>query len=95
VTGTLFTLTFAVAAPFWALMILLPRWSWTARIIGSPLIVAGPLLIYAVVVIPAMGDVLPAVTAPTLDGLRQLLGTADGTTAAWAHMIAFDLFVGR
>ena len=35
-TGTLFTLTFAVAAPFWALMILLPRWTWTARIIKSP-----------------------------------------------------------
>jgi ABA4-like protein len=34
-TGALFTLTFAVAAPFWALTILLPRWSWTARIIGS------------------------------------------------------------
>ncbi|MEV0809816.1 abscisic acid-deficient protein Aba4 family protein [Micromonospora sp. NPDC050200] len=34
-TGTLFTLTFAVAAPFWALMILLPHWSRTARIVHS------------------------------------------------------------
>jgi hypothetical protein len=34
-TGALFTLTFAVAAPFWALAILLPCWSSTARIIGS------------------------------------------------------------
>jgi hypothetical protein len=94
-TGTLFTLTFAVAAPFWALMILLPRWSWTARIIGSPLIVLPPLVIYAVLVIPAFGEVLPAVAAPTLGGVRALLGTADGAAAAWAHMIAFDLFVGR
>ena len=60
-TGLLFTLTFAVAAPFWALMILLPRWSWTARIIGSPWIVAPPIVIYALLVLPALGDVLPAV----------------------------------
>jgi hypothetical protein len=94
-TGTLFTLTFAVVAPFWALMILLPRWPWTARIVGSPLIVLPPLVIYAVLVIPAFGEVLPAVTAPTLGGIRDLLGTAVGAAAAWAHMIAFDLFVGR
>ncbi len=94
-TATLFTLTFAVAAPFWALMILLPHWSLTARIIRSPLIVAPVLVIYAILVIPAIGAVLPAVTSPTLDGIRDLLGTDDGATAAWAHMIAFDLFVGR
>jgi hypothetical protein len=94
-TGALFGLTFAVAAPFWALMILLPGWSWTRRIIGSPLIVLPVLVIYAVLVIPALGEVLPAVASPTLDGMRDLLGTAGGAAAAWAHMIAFDLFVGR
>ncbi|MFI7547107.1 ABA4-like family protein [Actinoplanes sp. NPDC049599] len=94
-TGVLFGLTFAVAAPFWALMILLPGWSWTRRIIASPLIVLPVVLIYAVLVIPAFGEVLPAVASPTLDGVRELLGTADGAAAGWAHMIAFDLFVGR
>jgi hypothetical protein len=39
--------------------------------------------------------VLPTVLSPTLSGVRDLLGTADGAAAAWAHMIAFDLFVGR
>ncbi|GAA3339204.1 ABA4-like family protein [Amorphoplanes nipponensis] len=94
-TGALFGLTFAVAAPFWALMILLPRWSWTRRVIASPLIVLPVVVIYALLVIPAFGEVLPAVAAPTLGGVRELLGTADGAAAAWAHMIAFDLFVGR
>ena len=94
-TGFLFTLTFAVAAPFWALMILLPHWSWTRRIIGSPLIVVPALLIYAILVLGSLTEVLPAVAAPTLDGVRDLLGTADGAAAGWAHMIAFDLFVGR
>ncbi|MET7876187.1 ABA4-like family protein [Micromonospora profundi] len=94
-TATLFTLTFAVAAPFWALMILLPRWSWTARIIGSPLIVLPVVMIYGLLVVPALGEVLPAVAAPSLDEMRDLLGTSDGAAAGWAHMIAFDLFVGR
>ena len=94
-TGFLFSLTFAVAAPFWALMIVLPRWSWTARIVGSPLIVLPAVLIYAVLVIPALGEVLPAVASPTLNSVRELLGTANGAAAGWAHMIAFDLFVGR
>jgi hypothetical protein len=94
-TATLFTLTFAVAAPFWALMLLLPHWSWTVRIIRSPLIVLPVLVIYAMLVIPAFGDVLPAVMSPNLGGVRDLLSTADGAAAAWAHLIAFDLFVGR
>jgi hypothetical protein len=94
-TGILFALTFAVAAPFWALMILAPRWSWTGRIIASPLIVLPVVVIYAALVIPAFADVLPVVASPTLGGVRELLGTADGAAAAWAHMIAFDLFVGR
>jgi Domain of unknown function (DUF4281) len=63
-TGALCTLTFAVAAPFWALMILLPRWSWTARIIGSPLIVLPPLVIYPGA--PARRPVLPAEPAEHL-----------------------------
>ncbi|MET8149748.1 ABA4-like family protein [Actinoplanes sp. NPDC049668] len=94
-TGALFGLAFTLAAPFWALMILLPGWSWTRRIVESPLIVLPGLVIYALLVIPALGEVLPAVVSPTLDGLRDLLGTADGAAAAWAHMIAFDLFAGR
>jgi ABA4-like protein len=95
VTGFLFGLTFLVAAPFWALMILLPAWSWTRRIVGSPLIVTPVLAIYAVLVIPALGDLLPVVTDPTLGGVRELLGGATGAAAAWAHMLAFDLFAGR
>jgi hypothetical protein len=94
-TGTLFALTFALAAPFWALMILLPGWSWTRRIIGSPLIVTPVLAIYLVLIVPALGDVLPIVASPTLGGVRDLLGTATGAAAAWAHMLAFDLFAGR
>jgi hypothetical protein len=93
-TGLLFTLSFVVAAPFWALMIVLPGWSWTSRIVSSPLIVLPVVLIYAALILPDLTTVFPAVAAPTPAGVRSLLGTAGGA-AAWAHMIAFDLFVGR
>ncbi|MDI6101228.1 ABA4-like family protein [Actinoplanes sp. NEAU-A12] len=94
-TGFLFESTFLLAAPFWALMILLPKWSWTTRIVSSPLIVLPIVAVYAILVIPAFGEVWPAVTNPTLGGVRELLGSADGAAAGWAHMLAFDLFVGR
>lgn len=94
-TAILFELTFLLAAPFWALMILLPRWSWTYRIVSSPLIALPIVAIYAVLIAGSFGDVWPAVTSPTLDGVQALLGTPAGAAAGWAHMVAFDLFVGR
>ncbi|HWM57424.1 MAG TPA: ABA4-like family protein [Pseudonocardia sp.] len=91
----LFTLSFPLAAPFWALMILAPGWSVTRRIIGSPLIVVPPALVYALVVLPELGAVLPAVTDPSPAAVALLLGSPVGAAAGWAHFVAFDLFVGR
>ena len=81
--------------PFWALMILLPRWRWTERIMKSVLVIVGPALVYGALVLPHVPVIWPAVTRPTLDGVAQLLGSPTGATIAWAHFLAFDLFVGR
>ena len=54
-----------------------------------------PLLVYALAVLPALSEVLPAVASPTLAGVAGLLGTPLGAAAGWAHFIGFDLFVGR
>jgi hypothetical protein len=91
----LFSIAFPLAAPFWALMILLPGWSVTRRIVSSPLIVVPPLLVYAAAVLPDLGTALPAVTSPTAAGVAALLGSPVGVAAGWAHFIGFDLFVGR
>jgi hypothetical protein len=95
VTATLFDLTFLLAVPFWALMILLPKWSWTTRIVRSPLIVLPIVAIYAALIAPDFANVWASVSNPTLDGVAELLGSPAGAAAGWAHMIAFDLFVGR
>ncbi|MGS0688310.1 ABA4-like family protein [Nakamurella sp. GG22] len=94
-TEALFGLTFAVAAPFWALMILLPSWRWTQRISASPLIALPPLVIYLMVMIPIFPEFWAAVSSPDLDVLRQVLSTSHGAAAVWAQLIAFDLFIGR
>ena len=91
----LFAVAFPLAAPFWALMILAPGWHVTRRLIASPLIVVPPAAVYALAVLPELTTVLPAVAGPTAGGVAALLATPVGTAAAWAHFVAFDLFVGR
>ena len=81
--------------PFWLSLILAPRTRWTDRLVRSPLIVLPAVAIYAALVLPALGLVLPAVARPELSTVSRLLGSPVGATAAWAHFLAFDLFVAR
>lgn len=91
----LFRLSNLLVIPFWALMILLPRWRWTQRIMGSPWVSALPALVYVALVVPRLGTIWPAVMKPTLSGIAALLGSPEGATIAWVHFLAFDLFIGR
>ena len=91
----LFRASNLLVLPIWTLMILLPRWQWTARIIRSPWVSAGPAILYAGLVLPRLGSIWPAVSRPTLPGVGTLLGSPAGATIAWVHFLAFDLFVGR
>ncbi len=81
--------------PFWALMIFLPHWQWTKRIMASPWMVAVLALVYAMLVLPQAIAVLPLLANPTLPGIAGLLGTPAGAAIGWIHFLAFDLFVGR
>jgi len=91
----LFRLSNLLVLPFWAFMILLPRWRWTARLLRSPLVILAPAALYAALVFPRLAEIWPAVSQPTLAGVTALLGTPVGATIAWLHFLAFDLFVGR
>lgn len=92
--GTLFQLVFLVAAPFWFLMIVLPTWKWTRPIVSSPLIALPAASIYVILLIPQVVTATTAVANPTLSSVMDLLTTPEGAALAWAHFIAFDLFVG-
>ena len=82
-------------APFWLLMIFMPKWKWTIRIISSHVPVLIFAIVYIIFIIPGIITLLPIVAKPDLGKIVKLLGTEEGTTIAWIHIIAFDLFVGR
>ncbi|GAC1504923.1 MAG: ABA4-like family protein [Ktedonobacteraceae bacterium] len=93
--ATIFSLSSVLVMPFWFLLIVLPHWRWTKRILQSPLVVVAAALLYAALVLPQLGQVLPAVLNPTLTGIMALLNSPTSATIAWVHFLAFDLFVGR
>lgn len=92
---TLFQISNLIVMPFWLLIIALPHWGWTKRIVASPWIVAPAALLYAVLVLPGIGELLPALMNANLASIAAVLGTPEGATIGWIHFLAFDLFVGR
>lgn len=92
---TLFTWTFPLATPFWLLMIFLPGWSWTRRIMSSPWTPLLPLIPYFVLAIAHFGELWTAVSRPDLGVLTAFTGSPYGAATIWAHLIAFDLFIAR
>ena len=92
---TLFSLSSLLVMPFWLLLIFLPRWRVTDRVMAGPWVALPAALLYAVLVLPRFVEIFTAVANPTLTGITALLGDPTGATIAWAHFLAFDLFVGR
>jgi hypothetical protein len=92
---TVFSLSNLLVMPFWLLMILLPHWSVTRRLLASPLVCVAPALLYLLLALPQLGNLLMTVAQPTLPGITAALGTPELAALAWAHFLAFDLFVGR
>lgn len=92
---TLFSISNLLVMPFWLLMIVLPRWRVTERVMASLWSVAPAALLYTVLVLPNLAALLPALSNPNLATIAALLGAPAGATVAWVHFLAFDLFVGR
>ncbi|GLY68470.1 ABA4-like family protein [Amycolatopsis taiwanensis] len=91
----MFDWAFYLAEPFWALMIFLPRWSWTRRIMASPWVCLLPLVVYFWAVLPHFAEFWRVMSRPDLGALQAFLSQPYGATAIWAHLICFDLFLGR
>lgn len=82
---------------FWALIVFLPRWSWTDRLYRTKLPMLYLATIYTVVVIYGLAvDPEPFVTLlnPNLTSAQALLGSEIGASAGWIHFLCFDLLVG-
>lgn len=92
---TIFSLSSLLVMPFWLLMIALPNWRWTQRVMRSLWVVVPAAVLYAVLIVPNAAGALADLANPTLAGIQALLGSAAGATVGWIHFLAFDLFVAR
>ncbi|CRK59815.1 hypothetical protein [Alloactinosynnema sp. L-07] len=94
-TSLLFDLAFWVTVPFWGLMVVAPRWSWTHRIVSSPWIVLPTLVVWAILAVPLFPELWSAVTSPSLAKFQAFAADDGAVALLWAQIIAWDLFIGR
>ena len=91
----IFLLSNLIVTPFWLTMILAPRWRLTERLQRWPIASLALAFVYALLVLPRLGEILPVVASPDLPRVTALLGTPAAAAIAWVHFLAFDLWVGR
>lgn len=91
----IFQLSGLLVMPFWVLIIFLPHWDTTRRVVASPLIVLPAALLYVALFATQATTLVPALMNPGLAGIAAILGSPAGATIGWVHFLAFDLFVGR
>ena len=95
-----FFLTTIWVGPFWFAMLVYPEHERTQMIMQGPWFFIGPILIWWLVMasdpdglVKLAGDFIDPFNI--MEGLVGVLGTRAGAAAAWAHMVAGDIFITR
>ena len=89
---TCFSIASSAALLGWLFLALLPRWRWSAGVIG-PVLVPGLLaLVYGVLIVPRLFQSEGGFGS--LDGVARLFEDRELLLAGWIHYLAFDLFIG-
>ncbi|MDZ8052173.1 MAG: ABA4-like family protein [Aulosira sp. ZfuVER01] len=95
-TTQLFNLANLFVLPFWALMILLPNWKFTRRIMESyiPFVpLAGAYLyLFITSITPENAQ---ALSNPQLADIARFFADEKAAATGWIHFLVMDLFVGR
>mgnify|MGYP002639273613 FL=1 len=86
--------------PFWFAMLVIPDHELTRKLMHGPWFFLGPILIWWAVTISSPQGLIDLSKdfinpAGILDGLADIMGSKAGASAAWAHMVAGDIFVTR
>jgi hypothetical protein len=87
----LFQLANPVVLPGWLLLVTLPRWSWSIRVVRAllvPLLAVG----YAAIMLATFGTTDGGFGS--LSQVQQLFANPYLLVAGWIHYLAFDLFIG-
>lgn len=88
----LFSLCGALAVPGWLLLVLLPRWKWTTRLVCPVVIPLLLALVYLWLAATTFGRT-PGGFGSLAD-VSRLFQNQWVLLAGWIHYLAFDLFVG-
>ncbi|MBW4644324.1 MAG: DUF4281 domain-containing protein [Goleter apudmare HA4340-LM2] len=92
----LFDIANLFVLPFWALMILLPNWQVTRRIMESylPFVILAGAYLYLFVssITPENAQ---ALSNPQLADIARFFADETAVATGWIHFLVMDLFVGR
>jgi hypothetical protein len=82
--------------PFWVLMVFLPNWGITRKVMRSFLPFVALAGLYLYLFINSLDpDTAQAFANPQLSDLARLFADEKVTLTGWVHFIVADLFVGR
>ncbi len=82
--------------PFWLLMVILPNWGFTRRVMGSVLPFVPLALAYIYCFASSLDPAsLESFANPTLSTLAGLFAQEPVMATGWIHFVVMDLFVGR
>ncbi len=92
----LFNLSNLFVLPFWALMILLPNWGITRKVMESylPFVVLAGVYVYFFS-LNLDPESVEALSNPNLTSLAKAFSSETVIAAGWTHYLVMDLFVGR
>lgn len=92
----LFDIANVFVLPFWALMILLPNWGITKKVMESylPFVALAGLYIYLFIssITPESAQ---ALSNPQLADIARFFADENAAATGWIHFLVMDLFVGR
>lgn len=82
--------------PFWALMILLPKWSVTQKIMASYIPFVALALTYLYLFVTGLDpEIAEGFTSAQLSDIARLFSYESVAATGWVHFLVMDLFVGR
>lgn len=89
---TIFSACGTLVLPGWLLLVFLPRWKWTARLVAAVIIPALIGVVYVYLVVAHFGQAEGGFGS--LADVSRLFQNQHALLAGWIHYLAFDLFVG-
>jgi hypothetical protein len=94
--SSLFDFSNLFVLPFWTVMILLPNWSITRKVMESTIPFVVLALIYIFCFYKSVNpETAAALANPKLADIARFFSDENAAATGWVHFLLMDLFVGR